>query len=108
VKRLRGEIGGPVFLNANGVVASSPGLARLRAYPGSQGRKNFNLNEVAAGARHGHNLVEVENKPLRLPRVGSQAIQPWAGGHNAVGVEQRRLASQNANTLSISVTSMPG
>jgi hypothetical protein len=63
------EIGGQVFLNANGVVASSPRLARLRAYLGSQDGNEFNLNEVAAGARHGHNLVEVEFNSLCQPRV---------------------------------------
>jgi hypothetical protein len=49
----------PLF-NANGVVASSPGLDRLRSYPGLAKQFVFNLNEVAAMARACRNLVEVE------------------------------------------------
>src|SRR5205814_1770264 len=48
---------------------------------------------------------ELKSVAVRRPRVGASTLQPWASLHNAVGVEQRRLASQDS-TASLSQLSM--
>jgi hypothetical protein len=55
--------------NPNGVVAQSPRLRGTR-YLGKNDEKFNNLEEVVAlNIEHGHNLFEVENNFVRLPRV---------------------------------------
>src|SRR6266850_1947804 len=59
---------------------------------------------VSVGPRW-HNPVGVENSALHLPRV-ARSSQPWAGGHNPVGIEdpckiQRGRKYSDAFTLAL-------
>ncbi len=74
-------------LNANGVPSQSPGL-RGTSYPGlnpinrSQPQRGCG-NRVLSSR---HNPVGVDPSAPCFPKV-ARPSQPWAGGHNPVGIE---------------------
>ena len=84
-----------VVMNPNGIPASSPGL-RGTSYPG----KWFASFTTPTGLRLiGSKMPQPRwgCDPLRpLPRV-ARSSQPWAGGHNPVGIEAANLLRLKSN-----------
>ena len=86
--------------NPEGIESVSPGLARLRAYPGAGHRIGTNPNGVASrSADAGCNPVGVDGNFVGLTQ-GSPAVtgQPWAGRWNPVGILRASAGVTSAAT----------
>ena len=79
-------------LNADGVPSQSPGL-RGTSYPGlnpiNRSQPQRGCGQRIASSRH--NPVGVAPSARRFPKV-ARPSQPWAEGHNPVGIDSSRAA----------------